>query len=287
MLKILFSAIATLAGLSILASSPSQALPLPKAGLSIQSLPQNFTANFNFEGIVGLSNCSGALIRLEGAKDNDNALILTNGHCLESGMPKPGQFVYGQQSSRTFRLFDAQGNTVGRLTATRVVYSTMTKTDMTIYKLKETYQEIKSNFNVEPLTLSSEHPSVSDPIEVISGYWHRGYSCAVEAFITQLKEGGWTQEDSIRYSRPGCVVIGGTSGSPIIRTGSRTVIGVNNTGSESGLKCTMNNPCEVDADGNVTAHKDFSYGQQTYWVYSCLNQFNEIDLSIKDCKLPH
>lgn len=283
MSKTLFIAVT----IGIFLSTSAYALPLPKAGMSVQSLPANFTSNFNFEGIVALSNCSGSLIRLENSRDEDKALILTNGHCLETGMPKPGQFVYGQQSSRTFKLFNDQDRVVGRLTATQIVYSTMTKTDMTIYKLKESYKDIKSLYGVNPLTLSSQHPSVSEPIEVISGYWNRGYSCSIEAFITQLKESGWTTDDSIRYSRPGCIVIGGTSGAPVIRAGTRTVIGVNNTGSESGHKCTMNNPCEVDENGNVTAHKDYSYGQETYWVYSCLNQFNEVDLSLKDCELPH
>jgi hypothetical protein len=47
----------------------------------------------------------------------------------------------------------------------------------------------------------------------------------------------------------------------------------------------MNNPCEIDSAGNITAQKDFSYGQQTYQVYTCLNQNNEIDLSVPGCKL--
>lgn len=282
MSKLLFTVLA----FGFFASISAQALPLPKAGMTLQSLPANFSSDFNFEGIVALSNCSGSLIRLENSRDTDNAWILTNGHCLETGMPKPGQVVYGKPSSRIFKLFNDQDQIVGRLTATQIIYSTMTKTDMTIYKLKETYADIKSKYGVNPLTLSSQHPSVSDPIEVISGYWNRGYSCSIEAFITQLREDKWTSEDSIRYTRPGCVVIGGTSGSPVIRSGTRTVVGVNNTGSESGYKCTMNNPCEVDANGNISAHKDYSYGQQVYWVYSCLNQFNEIDLGAKGCMLP-
>lgn len=282
MSKFLLSALA----FGFFVSASVHALPLPKTGMTVQSLPANFSSNFNFEGIVALSNCSGSLIRLDNSRDDDNAWILTNGHCLETGMPKPGQVVYGKPSSRTFKLFNDQDRVVGRLTATQIVYSTMTKTDMTIYKLKETYAEIKTQYGVNALLLSSAHPSVSDPIEVISGYWNRGYSCSIEAFISQLKEDKWTTEDSIRYTRPGCVVIGGTSGAPVIRTDTRAVVGVNNTGSESGYKCTMNNPCEVDQNGNVSAHKDYSYGQQTYWVYSCLNQYNEVDLSIKGCKLP-
>ncbi len=35
--------------------------------------------------------------------------------------------------------------------------------------------------------------------------------------------------------------------------------------------CTLNNPCEVDADGNTTATKGQSYGQETYWFTTCLD----------------
>jgi V8-like Glu-specific endopeptidase len=272
--------------LGIFALSTAHALPLPKPGMSLQSLPANFTQDFNFEGIVALSNCSGSLIRLENSKDTDNALILTNGHCLEFGFPTPGQVVFGRPSTRTFRLYDAQNNMVGRLNATQVVYSTMTKTDMTIYKVRETYAQIKTDFNVNALLLSSAHPSVSDPIEVVSGYWSRGFRCAIETFASQLKEADWTLEDSIRYTRPGCETYGGTSGSPVIHATNRTVIGVNNTGNENGRECTMNNPCEIDKDGKVTFQKGYAYGQETYWVYTCLNQYNELDLSIAGCMLP-
>ncbi len=283
MSKLFFSALV----LGFLSVSASYGLPLPKPGLSLQSLPGSFGEDFNFEGIVGLSNCSGALIRLENSKEGDQALVLTNGHCLEFGFPEPGEFVYGKPSTRSFQLFDSNKNVVGRLKATQVVYSTMTKTDMTIYKLRETYADIKSQYNVNSLLLSSLHPDVADPVEVISGYWRRGYNCSIETFVSQLKEAGWVSEDSVRYSRPGCEVIGGTSGSPIIHAVNRSVIGVNNTGNEDGQKCSMNNPCEIDKDGNISAQKGYSYGQQTYWVYSCLNQYNELDLSVAGCLLPH
>lgn len=282
----MFKKIVTLAALGLLTSSVAFSLPLPKVGFAPLSLPANFTASYNFEGIVSLSNCSGSLIRLENSRDTDNALVLTNGHCLEVGMPRAGQYVYGRPSTRSFQLFNSSGK-VGSLRATQIVYGTMTKTDLSIYKVKETYAEIKSRYNVNPMTLSSQHPSVETPIEVISGYWNRGYACHIEAFISELREDQWTMKDSIRYSRPGCVVIGGTSGSPVISAGTRTVIGINNTGNESGHKCTMNNPCEVDEQGNITANKDYSYGQQTFQVYSCLNQYNEIDLSVPGCELHH
>lgn len=268
-------------------ASIAQALPLPKGQQQLLSLPANFTAEYNFEGIVGLDNCSGSLIRFENSRDTDNAMVMTNGHCLEAGFPKPGTYLYGKPSRRSFKLFNAGMQVVGRLTATTIIYGTMTKTDMAIYKLVETYADIKSKFSVNALVLSSQRPTEGTPMEVISGYWKRGYSCEIEAFIPQLKEAGFTWEDSIRYSRPGCQVIGGTSGSPIIQKGTRTVIGINNTGNESGYMCEMNNPCEVDKDGNQKAYRGYSYGEQTYWVYSCLNQYNEIDVNVPGCQLFH
>ncbi len=265
----------------------AQALPLPKMKRSLVELPPTFTQDFNFEGIAALSNCSGSLIRLEGSKDTDYALILTNGHCYEGGFIDPGTAMVNVDSTRSFNLLDATANTAGRVRATKLVYATMTKTDISIYRLGMTYEQILTSYGVHALTLSSKHPDLATPIEVISGYWQRGYSCQVEAFINELDEEDWKWSDSIRYSRPGCEVIGGTSGSPVVAGGTRTVIGVNNTGNEDGQRCTRNNPCEIDKDGKVTYTQGYSYGQETYIIYSCIEADNSFNLAKAGCLLPH
>lgn len=262
-------------------------LPNPNQFQTLADLPGSFTTDYDFTGIVRLNNCSGSLIRFEHSLDTDPAMVLSNGHCLEIGFPRPGNFVYGRASSRRFGLMNSSAQIVGNVTATMIMYATMTGTDMSLYRLRETYAEIQAQYGIPALTLSSAHPELAQPIEVISGYWRRGYSCATEAFISQLREDAWTMTDSIRYSRPGCEVIGGTSGSPIVAAGTRTVIGVNNTTNESGRQCTMNNPCEVDANGSITFTRGFSYGQQTYQVYTCLNANREIDLATPGCQLFH
>jgi V8-like Glu-specific endopeptidase len=272
--------------LPLLLSLEVLALPLPKNFRSPVQLPPGFTAAYDFEGIISLSNCSGSLIRFENSKDTDKAMVLTNGHCLETGMPAPGTVVYNRPSTRRMNLLKANGTNAGAVQAQKIMYSTMTNTDMTIYQLKQTYAEIQTSMAVRPLLLASTHPETQTEIEVISGYWGRGYRCAVEAFIPTLKEDRWICKDSIRYSRPGCEVIGGTSGSPIIDARTRHVIGVNNTGNEDGDRCTINNPCEISEDGTISAVKGYSYGQQTYWVYSCLTEQNEIDLAKQGCLLP-
>lgn len=282
-----FTSVVAIAVTSVALSTVAHALPLPRFGYSAVRPPASFTANYDFEGIVALNNCSGSLIQLENGKDSDQALILTNGHCVEGGFIPPGKFLYGKASTRRFKLLDPGAKSAGVVTATQIVYATMTKTDLTVYKLSETYADIRTKYGIRPLMLSSRHASAQAPIEVISGYWQRGYTCGIEMFVTNLKEDKWTWDDSIRYSRPGCETIGGTSGSPVLAAGTRTVIGINNTGNESGEKCTLNNPCEIDEKGNVTYQRGFSYGQQTTWIYSCLNQNNEIDLAVRGCLLPH
>lgn len=119
-----------------------------------------------------------------------------------------------------------------------------------------------------------------------SGYWKRTYNCEIEAFVPQLKEGDWMFRESIRYSPKGCEVIGGTSGSPIIASNSGEVIGVNNTTNENGGRCTLNNPCEIDENGNVSIIQGRGYGQQTYWVYTCLDKSLAFDLKVEGCELP-
>ena len=268
-------------------AATAAAFPLPNGPRALIQIPASLTRSYDFEGIVQLSNCSGSLIRLENAKDSDLGLILTNGHCYEGGFLRPGEFISHRRDSRSFVLMDSQGNEAATVTAREVLYATMTKTDMTIYQLDQTYGEILAQTKVRAFTLSSQHPNLGQSIQVVSGYWQRGYSCSIEAFVHQLNEESWSFVDSIRYARPGCEVIGGTSGSPIILNGTRTVIGINNTGNESGEKCTQNNPCEIDADGSVTFHKGYSYGQETFWIYSCVDSTGTFNLATPGCVLPH
>ena len=263
------------------------ALPLPHDRLTSVLVPATMTTDHDFEGIVALSNCSGSLVRFKNSKDTDRALVMTNGHCLESGFPRPGTFVSGQASSRRFNLLNHDASNAGQVNADLVVYATMTRTDMTLYRLRETYADILTRFNIRPLLLNSDHPAAGTSLEIISGFWRKGYRCSVERFVTHLKEADWTWDDSIRYSRPGCEVIGGTSGSPILASGTRTVIGINNTGNEDGESCTRDNPCEVDDQGNISQEQGLAYGQESFWLYSCLNSGNEVDLSTPGCLLPH
>ena len=245
--------------------------------------------NYDFEGIVQLSNCSGALIRFDRSEAADKAVVMTNGHCVQvnGGMMPPNYSMHNQPANRQFSLLSRDGQSrIGTVTATKVMYATMTGTDVALYELAETYGQISEKYSVDPLTLSQDRPVEGTQIEIISGYWRRGYECGLDGFVYELREGGYKFTDSLRYEvNGGCKTIHGTSGSPIIAAGTRQAIGVNNTGSDDGQQCTMNNPCEVDETGEILAEKGRSYGQQTHLIYSCLTVGKQIDLSVAGCKL--
>lgn len=239
----------------------------------------------DFAGTVALSNCSGSVIRFPASADTDPALVLTNGHCLETGFPEPGQVIVDQPSSRSFGLLNSAGTRVGTLRASKVAYSTMTDTDVTIYQLTRTYAQIRSTYGINALTVQDTHPVAGTAIKVVSGYWKRIYSCNIDGFVYRLKEGDWTWKDSVRYTSS-CNTIGGTSGSPVIDTATGKVVAVNNTGNEDGETCTVNNPCEVDQSGNVTVRQGINYAEETYQIPACFGIGNKLDLSRTGCVLP-
>ena len=240
----------------------------------------------DFTGIAALSNCSASLVRYAESVSTDKALVLTNGHCYEGGFLQPGQVLVNKTSTRSITLLKPDSSRAGTIRAEKILFGTMTKTDMIVYQVNETYASIKTRLNVTPLTLAKQGPADGAGMAVVSGYWKRIYTCSVQATIPQLREGDWTWQNSIKYQQPGCETIGGTSGSPVVSTTTGELIGINNTGNEDGERCTVNNPCEVDANGNVTVDQGAAYGQQTWWLYTCLTANRTIDLNRSGCELP-
>jgi len=234
-------------------------------------------------GTIALSNCSGALVRYPTSVDSDRALMLTNGHCYEGGFLSAGQVLQNRTSSRTGRLLNSAGTAVATVRADRVLYATMTGTDVTLYRLTVTFSTIRSRYGITALTIANSHPSSGIAVTIPSSYWKRVWNCSIDGFVPTLREDQWTWHDSIRYNF-GCDTIHGTSGSPILGP-TGTIVGINNTGNDNGQRCTLNNPCEVDANGNVTVHQGQGYGEQTYWFTTCLTANRTINLSISGCLL--
>ncbi|MES4900765.1 MULTISPECIES: serine protease [unclassified Streptomyces] len=239
----------------------------------------------DFAGTVALSNCSGSVVRMPNSADSDLAFVLSNGHCLESGMPSAGQVIVDKASTRSFTLLGSSGSGVATLRATKIAYATMTDTDVSLYQLSSTYAQIQQRYGIKALQLSDSHPVQGTGINVVSGYWKKIYSCNIDGFVYRLKEDEWTWKDSVRYTSA-CNTIGGTSGSPVVDSATGKVVAINNTGNEDGGRCTLNNPCEVDANGTVTVRQGINYAQETYGITKCVAAGNKINLSLAGCELP-
>src|SRR5919112_1624744 len=97
----------------------------------------------DFTGIAALSNCSASLVRYAESVSTDRALVLTNGHCYEGGFLQPGQVLVNRASSRSITLLRPDSSRAGTLRASRILFGTMTKTDMIVYEVNETYASIK------------------------------------------------------------------------------------------------------------------------------------------------
>ncbi|MFL6112128.1 MAG: trypsin-like peptidase domain-containing protein [Catenulispora sp.] len=252
------------------------------AGTATAAAPR---AAVTLASTIALDDCSASLVRYPTSQTSDRALMLTAGHCFEGGMPAAGQVLQNVASSRSGTLLGSSGNSLGTVRADKLLYATMTNTDVAVYELTDTFASITSRFGATALTISASHASGTAAISIPSGYWNRIWTCSLNGFANTVREDQWTWHDSLRYGPSGCDIIGGSSGSPVVDSASGTVVGVNNTINESGQMCTLDNPCEVNSDGTTTATKGQGYGQETYWLTTCLTPANTIDLTISGCLL--
>jgi trypsin-like peptidase len=253
-------------------------------GIVAGPAPAQAVAATTLASTIALSNCSASLVRYPSSVSSDRAMMLTNGHCYEGGFLSAGQVLQNRASTRAGTLLSSSGSTLGRVRADRVLYATMTGTDVTLYRLTTTYASLTSQYGVTALTIAAGHPVDGSSMAIPSSYWKRIWNCSINGFVPTLREDEWTWHDSVRYST-GCDTIGGTSGSPIVDTASGQVVGINNTGNEDGEMCTLDNPCEVAADGTTTVVQGQSYGQETYWFTTCLTANRTISLTVPGCLL--
>ncbi|MEU4445987.1 serine protease [Actinosynnema sp. NPDC050801] len=240
-------------------------------------------ADVDFTGAVSMNGCSGSVVRPPDHQPSDPALVMTNGHCVR--FMDPGEVTVDQPADRRFTLLDRDGvGSLGTLRAAGLVYATMTTTDVALYRLTATYGEVEA-LGARALELSPERPAAGIEVRVVSGYWQHIYSCQADGYVHELREGRWSWKDSMRYTEA-CRTRGGTSGSPVVDAATGKVVAVNNTGNEDGERCTVNNPCEVDANGEITVRQGIGYAQQTHQIVPCLTGGGRVDLTAPGCGLP-
>jgi hypothetical protein len=264
----------------VFTASPASASPTP-----VQAAPAapTLAVAADLTATIRLNNCSASLVRYPSSVSTDRAMMLTNGHCFEGGFLAAGQVLQNRSSTRRGTLLNAAGTGVLTLTADRLLYATMTGTDVALYRLTRTFASIQSATGIAARTISASHPVAGDTF-VPSGFFARVFDCDIQTFVPTLREDVWTWHDSIRYNTA-CATIHGTSGSPIISVATGQLVGINNTANDNGQVCTLNNPCEVGPDGTPTATLGLRYGQETYWFTTCLTSSRTINLNLTGCLL--
>ncbi|GHJ26880.1 trypsin-like serine protease [Streptomyces hygroscopicus] len=237
----------------------------------------------NVEGAVELYGCVGSVVRTAASRPTDPALMLTNGHCVDGKRPAPGSALADRPADRDVPIADRQGYPQTTAHASRLVYATMTGTDIALYRLEETYAQLRAK-GAKVFRLTSTPVRAGDPLTM--AYTSERLHCTAEAVIPHLREGGYQQNDSIRYTtRNDCAPWPGTSGSALLAPDGTTIVGIHNTHNTAGEQCTDDNPCEVGRDGTVTSVQGRGYGQQIHMIASCLTHGSELDLSRRGCTL--
>lgn len=239
--------------------------------------------NMNLNGTARVGDCSGALIRFPGQPSDTKAFVMSSANCLGSPYLSPGETIHNKKIRVRMEVAD-KNNKFHQVTVSSLAYATMTNTNIAIYHLYTTYDELEM-MGIFPFELAQERPKKSQPIQILSGYWEVSFVCEIDGFVFKLREDMWSYEDVIRYSAKGCEMASGTSGSPILIKGTRRIIGLDSTFNWDGENCTLDNPCEQDEQGNINSVKDRGYGQQTHYLHKCITSSYYFDVNRHGCEL--
>jgi secreted trypsin-like serine protease len=230
-------------------------------------------------GKVDVNSCMGTVVRTATTKPTAQALVLTNGHCAET-RPTPGKALIDRPATGTVTIADREGYPQATANIKRLVYATMSGTDIALYRIDKTYAQLAAQ-HAKVFQLTKKPLNVST-VDVLSSPYRQ--TCKIEAVVPHLREAGYQQDNALRYAEiADCWLGPGNSGGALLD--GDTVVGIHNTTNRDGQKCTEDNPCEVGGDGAVTVRKDRSYAQQVNDIAACLTPYAQLTLS--GCKLTH
>lgn len=223
------------------------------------------------------SRCSGALAIMQGMPPDQKALLLTNGHCIGFGsylnrFLAPGE-TYAGRSVSGIALVGNEKQNSGRLRYRRLLFATMTGTDLAVFELEKSYAAILREVpNVKVYTVSRSVPIAGTNTTIRSARQNMTFRCTVEAVVPVLKEGPWTWSNLVRFAaQDDCRFRPGVSGSPVLSRNGQ-LVALAQTFNSGGMACSINNPCEVGSDGStiVPSQVGQSYGTPTALLYDCL-----------------
>lgn len=237
----------------------------------------------DLKGMASL-NCSGALVRLKRGADQP-AVLFTNGHCAQKKLIEPGTALVNVPYDRSEITLYFGGIEPERVSPNRVLYATMTGTDIGLIELRETYRELESRgARIYELSDSSTESNEEKPVQIIAGSMKEKQLCRISHVVRTLREDNWTYEDTIALTDP-CLVEGGWFGAPLLDPTTLKIVAILNSTNLNGGLCTIDNPCEVLSGGEQLAFRGRAYAQKTTDILSCVNRNGEFALAEPGCKL--
>ncbi|EHN10441.1 hypothetical protein PAI11_27180 [Patulibacter medicamentivorans] len=252
----------------------------------------------DMRGAAKIGGCSASVVRARGARAGDPALLLTNGHCVDP-RPKSGTALADRPVPTPVQLLGRDGTPIARSLTDRLLYATMTGTDVALYRLTDSYQRLEQT-GVRVLTLASRGPKPGDRVSLLT---HQELKrCRIDIIVPTLREAGYEQQNALRYvAGDGCRSQRGDSGAPLIDDGSGQVVAINNTHNSGerdptpeeieagdfepkpGVPCAEGNPCEVGPDGRIVNLVGRSYGQQAAGLAACIAPGSRLRLDRPGC----
>ncbi|GEM_PF-2159445 len=252
-----------------------------------ESIPDDVVPHDPLAGYPGVGPCASSIVRAAASTDEDHALLLTNGHCTPAvdpsrDIPQPGAFELDRSSDSSVPFKDEKGYLLTTSRTERLLFATMTGTDLALYRLDASYADLESQ-GVTVLDIAAAPPKIGD---VVTLQADEGLTCTVETVVPTLREGEYELYDSLRLAKgEDCETYHGTSGAALVAADGKTIVGVNSSSNTDGEKCTEDNPCEVGADGKISVHTDQAYARQVTVLNDCIAAGSVFDVDAPGCTL--
>ena len=164
--------------------------------LFLSLLPGLTLAADDLNGMVKFpGGCSGSLIRLNEAM-SAKAVVLTNGHCVTS--EKLGTFTFNKPLSGHKLILYSGYNRPISVTTNKIIYSTMTGTDIGLIELTSSYASLARK-GVEALSLADVPAPLGKNISMTSGFFGTVSLCKIDSIAYVLREGDFTWNQSYGY----------------------------------------------------------------------------------------
>ena len=249
---------------------------------------------------VVLPGCTGTIFIMPGMADEQNALVVTNGHCLNIGdyewqggrYLSPGQFLFNHDLDNTgysATVFSARGVNGKTYAARRIIFGTITATDLAIIELNVNYSILKkSGYRV--FIFARNLPKTGIRLEFSSCNESFDGTCKVHGIVPTVVEGPyvWTNVVKMELNKK-CRVYPGVSGTPGILKSTNEIYAIGNTEyTGEGKECEIMNPCERDASSGTLRHgpPTQTYAIPTAPLYDCYDTTSSrFDFNMTSCKL--